>query len=248
MPRGDEFLFGRSRQAKSARRTGARAAAFAALLVAALFACGPAFAAAQKELLYHVKHAIFGDIGTYSNTIEKSAGVTTVLTQAQFRVRILGIPLRSENGRHIEKWVKNRLVYFHGVTDKGGKPFEVTGKAKGNSFIIHSALGKIVAPASVHPANPWSSNFLDSRTMMRVDTGKLETVRVTGSNPARVPIDGEAVPAREYKLVGKTKYWIWLDDAGVPVKFKVDDNTGMITFTLARCAGCALDGRYAARR
>jgi Domain of unknown function (DUF6134) len=238
---------------RRARRAGRVARAFAqaaicALFVLAFLAQAPALAASPVRLLYGVQHAIFGDIGTYSNTIAKKDGVTTVRTHAHFRVRLLGILLGGQEGRHVEQWVKNRLVYFHGITNKGNKRLEVIGKANGDKFIIHSALGTIVAPASVHPANPWSSNILDSHTMMRVDTGKLEKVSITGGEPTPVTLDGVAIPCREYKLMGHTNYWVWLDDAGVPVKFKVADDTGMVTFTLSHCNGCDRDGRYAERR
>ena len=219
-----------------------------ALLFFALFAQSRAVAAAPMRLLYSVHHAIFGNIGTYSNTIEKKDGATLVFTHAHFRVRILGIPLGGEEGRHVEEWAKNRLIYFHGITYKGSKRFVVLGKAVGNKFVIHSSLGTITAPASVHPANPWSANILDSRTMMRVDTGKLEKVRVEPGKPVSAKIEGETVPCRKYELIGNTKYWVWLDAQGVPVEFKVDDNTGMVTFTLSHCTGCSLDDRYASRR
>lgn len=218
-----------------------------AFLVLALSAQNRAFAGSPIRLFYSVRHAVFGNIGTYSNTIEKKDGVTTVLTQAHFRVRLFGMLLEGQEGKHVEEWNKNRLIYFHGITNKGSSRFEVIGQAKGNKFVIHSTLGTIIAPGSVHPANPWSANILDSHTMMHVDTGKLEKVRISGGQSAPVTIEGKPVPCREYKLTGKTKYWVWLDAAGVPVKFKIADGTGMITFILAHCTNCSLDGRFAAQ-
>lgn len=236
-----------------AQRPGEAARAFAvgtscALLVFGFLTQGRAFAASPVRLFYNVHHAIFGNIGTYSNTIKKKNGVTTVFTHAHFRVHLFGILLGGQEGRHVEEWVRNRLIYFHGITNKDNKRFEVLGQAKGNKFVIHSSLGTIIAPASVHPANPWSANILDSHTMMRVDTGKLEHIRITGGGPVVAKIESEAVPCREYELIGEAKYWVWLDSTGVPVKFKIADDTGMVTFTLSKCTGCKLDGRYAAQR
>ncbi len=250
MPRWEKF-FEDERAASRRGWKGARGVGVGfgfAVLLLALLGQVQALAASPIRLVYKVQHAIFGDIGTYSNTIKGKDGVITVLTEAHFRVRVLGIRLGGQEGRHVEQWIKNRLVYFQGVTNKGSERFEVTGKASGGKFIIHSSLGTITAPASVHPANPWSANILDSDTMMRVDTGKLEKVRVSRGQPDPVKIDGETVATQEYELVGDTKYWVWLDSEGIPVKFKVDDDTGMVTFTLSDCTGCRLDGRYAERR
>ena len=127
------------------------------------------------------------------------------------------------------------MVSFHGVTIKNGQRLEVQGEARGDGFIITSPRGTFTAPANIHPANPWSANFLGSDTMMRADTGVVEPVRVSGGNAASVTINGEALRAREYEIDGKTRYKIWLSEADqVPVMFSVDDDSGVVTFTLER--------------
>ena len=74
--------------------------------------------------------------------------------------------------------------------------------------------------------------------MMRPDSGKLEQVRIGGGQETAVKLDGATVPAVKYQIDGNTKYTVWLDSRGVPVEFVVDDDTGKITFTLAKCIGC----------
>src|SRR5206468_11891228 len=158
-----------------------------------------------------------------------------------FEVKMLGVKMYREDAERTERWQGNRLVSFRGVTDKGGGPAEVKGEARGNNFVISSPQGTITAPASVHPANPWSSNFLRSNTMMRPDSGKLEQVRVGAGQETTVSIDGATAPVLKYEVDGSTKYTVWLDRRGVPVKFLVDDDTGKVTFTLAKCVHCNTD-------
>lgn len=203
-----------------------------------LAAVGSAGAETPAQFTYKVTHAVFGDIGTYTNTIEPARDGTTVQTQAHFEVKMLGVRMFREDAERTERWQGNRLVAFRGITDKGDGPAEVRGEARGNSFVISSPHGTISAPSSVHPANPWSANFLHSSTMMRPDTGKLEQVRVGPGQETRVNIDGAAIPAVKYEVDGSTKYTVWLDGRGVPIKFLVDDDTGKVTFTLANCVGC----------
>jgi hypothetical protein len=216
---------------------GARATSF--LAIAGLFAIladdGAAVSAASHVLRYRVKHVTYGDIGTYSNTVEQTGDTTTVLTEVHFKVSLLGIVLHREDAQRTERWRGDRLVYFHGVTTKNGQPLELRGEARGDSFVIASPGGMVTAPADVHPANPWSANFLGSDTMMRVDTGAIEAVRVSGGRAASITIDGATLRAREYEIDGKTRYKIWLSEVEqVPVMFSVDDDNGEVTFTLAR--------------
>jgi Family of unknown function (DUF6134) len=211
-------------------------------MISVLSGAGMAGSAATDtpaQFVYRVSHSVFGEIGTYTNTVEPSREGTTVQTRAHFEVSMLGVRMFREDAERTERWQGNRLVSFHGVTDKGDGPAEVKGEAHGNSFVITSSKnGTITAPASVHPANPWSANFLSSNTMMRPDSGKLEQVRVGSGQETTVKIDGATIPAVKFEIDGSTRYTVWLDGRGVPVQFVVDDDTGKVTFTLAKCVHC----------
>jgi hypothetical protein len=222
----------------------------AVVCAAAFFLCvaGPASAASPIQFVYKVDHSVFGDIGTYSNTIETAGDTTTVLTKAHFLVRVLGIVMHREDATRTERWNGDRLVYFHSITNKGDGPIEVTGKATANGFMINSPKGTVVAPAAVHPANPWSPNFLAAHTMMRVDTGRIERVSISGGGEVPVALPGQTVFAREYEVDGATRYRVWIDGRGIPVKFTVDDASGKVIFTLTHCSGCELYMLYAGQQ
>jgi len=195
-------------------------------------------AATPMQLTYRVTHSVFGNIGTYINTIQSSAGGTTVQTRAHFEVKMLGVNLYREDAQRTERWQGNRLISFNGVTSKDNQSMVVRGEARGNNFIISSPQGTVTAPAAVHPANPWSSNFLSANTMMRPDSGRIERVRVSGGEETVVTIDGRPVRTQKYEVNGDSRYTVWLDGQGVPVRFVVDDDSGKVTFTLANCISC----------
>jgi hypothetical protein len=228
-----------SRRRPAPRRAAASLFAAIVALLAVVAAPGPAAqAAAPMQLTYRVTHSMFGNIGTYINTVEPTNNGTTVLTRAHFEVKMLGVNLYREDADRTERWQGNRLVSFQGVTSNGDKSTVVSGEARGNSFVITSPQGTITAPAKVHPANPWSSNFLSSDLMMRPDTGRIERVRIGGGEEAVVTIDGTPVRTQKYEVDGSTRYTVWIDGRGVPVMFTVDDNSGDVTFTLANCTNC----------
>jgi hypothetical protein len=222
------------RPAKLARRWARSLMLAGVLLVGVLSGAARAMAESPRELIYNVKHSVFGDIGTYSNLIEASGAVITIKTTAHFLVKALGVGLHREEAQRVEQWQGNRLVFFHGITVKNGDKMEVQGKAEGNNFVITSPLGTVNAPASVKPANPWSSRSIDSNEMMRVDNGKVEKVTVSGGGQTNVSVDGASTTAKEYDITGSTRYKIWIDSHDVPVMFMVDDDSGQVTFTLKK--------------
>jgi len=219
------------------RQAGGGRARLLALAALTLFAVSgrPAAADAARQLVYQVKHSVFGDIGTYTNSIETSGTMTTVKTAAHFMVKALGVGLHSEEAQRVEQFQGDRLTFFHGVTVKNGDKIEIKGQASGNNFVIDSPTGTITAPASVKPANPWSPLSIDSTTMMRVDTGKVENVKVSAGRETNISVDGATTTAKEYDITGPTNnYKIWFDQHDIPVMFEVDDDSGKVTFTLKK--------------
>jgi len=204
------------------------------MLVSVSGGAARAMAESPRQLIYDVKHSVFGEIGTYSNLIEASGSVITIKTAAHFLVKALGVGLHREDADRVEQWQGDRLMSFHGVTVKNGETTEVNGQASGGNFVITSPLGTITAPGSVKPANPWSTRSLASTEMMRVDNGKVENVKISGGGETNVNVDGASTTAKEYDIKGSTNYKIWFDKAGTPVMFVVDDDSGQVTFTLKK--------------
>jgi hypothetical protein len=223
-----------SRRDSSLARRGVFLFAMLAALAVAGLAPGHAAAQATRNMVYKVTHSTYGDIGTYSNLVQTSGDTTTVTTTVHLAVKVLGIVMHREDDQRTEEWKNNRLVAFHGVTDKNGDKIVVNGKAHDDSFVITTPSGTYAAPASVHPANPWSMASLQSTTMMQVDTGKVNPVKVLGGGETTVDVNGTKVAAREYQIDGGRRSLVWVDQQGVPVKFTVEDDTGVVSFTLVR--------------
>jgi hypothetical protein len=210
----------------------------AALATAGLGAFRPAAAATEtsRNMVYKVTHSSYGEIGTYANLVQTNGDTTTVTTTVHLVVKVLGIVMHREDDQRTEQWKNNRLIAFHGVTDKNGDTIVVNGRANDSddAFIINTPSGTYAAPASVHPANPWSAASLQSTTMMQVDTGKVGPVQVRGGGETTIDIDGTKVAAREYDIDGAKRSRVWINQQGVPVKFTVDDDSGVVSFTLVR--------------
>src|SRR5207249_3228327 len=136
------------------------------LLGAMLMQSTPALSASPERMVYRVQHSRYGNIGTYSNAVEKTGNVTTVTTEAHIAVSILGVVLYRQDIARQERWNADRLVSFHGVTTVNGRSYELSGSAEGDRFVLMSPEGPIVAPATVRIANPWSADALRGDTLL----------------------------------------------------------------------------------
>src|SRR5579883_1292501 len=90
---------------------------------------------------YQIEHPLYGDIGTYINTIIKSGDTTEVSTSVHVQVKAFGAVLYREASQRTEHWRAGRLVGFQSVTDKDGKTYDVRGKAEGDGFAITGPAG-----------------------------------------------------------------------------------------------------------
>jgi hypothetical protein len=210
---------------------------FAILMAGGLVSApAPGFAAASQRMVYTVHHSRYGDIGTYSNAVERTGDATTVTTEAHIKVSILGVVFYRQDVAREERWNGDRLVFFHGVTTVNGKPYELNGDAEGDRFVLMSPDGPTVAPASVRIANPWSANLLRGDTLLTPDRGRIENVQMKGGEETTVTINGRAMRAKRYEIDrvdGQKRYDVWLDDRGTPVMFTTYNPNGSITFTLS---------------
>jgi hypothetical protein len=202
----------------------------------------PASAAPEApiRMLYRVQHSKYGDVGSYTNTIEKDADITTVNTQGLIKVSVLGIPAYSQVFDRVERWKGSRLVNFHGVN---GKRIEVNGSAQGDHFTLSTPAGTIAAPINLKPANPWSDAVLSSDSILTPEEGRVEKVSVSGGEPAPVIINGHSFDTRHYqiqRLGGPKRYEVWFDGEGIPVRFADISPTETITFNLSQCEGAAV--------
>lgn len=203
------------------------------VLTSMIVAAHPAVAD-QVIYRYRVEHKTYGDIGTYTNIIQKKGDVTDVESELHVAVRILGIVMYRQDATRHEHWQGDRLMAFHGVTITDGKRLEVDGKAEGNRFAITTPKGTVMAPADVKPSNPWSAMVLKSDIMMSTRTGKLIPVRVSGGAIEKVTFDGVTLPLHQYEIHSDKREFVWLNDDGLPVAFETENHGTPVDFVLMR--------------
>jgi|GEM_PF-1113281 len=183
---------------------------------------------------YKINHALYGEIGTYKNVIERRGDTVAVRSTLDIAVRFLGIPVYREAGERLERWHGDRLVEFRSVTHKNGEKLEVSGEARDDAFVVKGPAGVAEAPRDVRPSNPWSVKLLNAQTMMSTTTGKVMPARVKSSSEDIVLFNGTPRKLRRFDIQSDKQEFVVLDERDVAVVFGTEDNGSRVEFVLTR--------------
>jgi Family of unknown function (DUF6134) len=205
-----------------------------ALGLLAVLATASGAIAAPEIYEYRVIHASHGEIGRYSNIVNRHGNDTEVRTELHIAVTILGIVAYRQDAERVERWHGDRLAAFDGTTVTNGERLAIHGEAQGGGFAITTPAGTVLAPANVHPSNPWSAIVLKTDTVMSTRTGKLFHGVIAGGERKPMRLGDKPVSLRQYEITTDKHEVVWLDDQGTPVAFRTEEDGDDIDFILHR--------------
>lgn len=216
--------------------------AASALVAAAALADSETAAGTTAQIFeYRINHALYGDIGTYRNIVERRGETIAVRSTLDIAVRFLGFPVYREAGERLERWHDDRLIEFRSVTHKNGEKLEVIGEARDDAFVIKGPSGIAQAPRDVRPSNPWSVKLLNAETMMSTTTGRLFPTRVKGGTEGTVTLNGQPRKLRRFDILTDKQEFVLLDERDVAVAFGTEDNGSRVEFILTRITSGGAD-------
>lgn len=199
----------------------------------------PLHTGSPQTYVYTIQHPSYGNIGTYTDIIDRNGSDWQIVNQVRVAVRFFGIVVHREEADRRETWRNGRLVAFHSVTTVNGSVIEVTGEARPEGFIVTSPTGTAVAPPNVLPSDPWSART-GTGVMMSTKTGRLENVQGLGGETVILSINGAEIPTRYYEFTTDKHQEVWLDEHGIPVRFRSRERGALIDFELVRPPAIAL--------
>ena len=192
--------------------------------------------AQEQTYSYNVVHSVYGNIGTFTESIARSGGTTRIDTRVRVAVKILGIVAHRKESDRTEIFQDDRLVSLQSATVTNGTRRDVRGEAKGDRFVVTSPAGVVEAPGDVAPSDPFVLRDRGIATMLSVETGRIIPTRITGGEPETVSVQGAAVATRHFTARGdqqpEIQHEIWLNDRDIPVKFRIVEGGTAVDFIL----------------
>jgi hypothetical protein len=188
--------------------------------------------AGQQVYVYTIVHPYYGDIGTLTDTIDRTPDVTRIESRLRIRVEILGIAVYSQASDTTEIIHGNRLVSLQSVSEKDGHHLEVHGHAQDGTFVVNGTAGLSTGPATTMPSDPWLLKSIGQGTLVYPVTGKIAKASVSGGDRETIAVNGGPLTVRHFWVEGENREDVWLDSRGIPVMFRSIEDGTAIDFVL----------------
>jgi hypothetical protein len=195
--------------------------------------------AGQLVYTYAVLHPLYGEIGTFTDTIDRKPETMRIDGRLRVAVKFLGIVVYRQESDITAIMRDDRLVSLQSVTKKDGESLEVRGEAQGDQFVVNATDGSFAGPATSLPSDPFVLRDIGEGTMIFTDTGRIISVHVSGGDYDTVSVNGNSVSARHFIVTGVTRQEVWLDNTEIPVMFRIVENGTPIDFVLQNVTASA---------
>jgi len=173
----------------------------AAACLAIALAAAPAAAAPAGESTF----SVFLDekpIGEHRFSIGGTEDARSVVSEASFTVKLLGLTVYRYRHRTVEKWRGDCLSELSATTDDDGKASRVRTEAEGDGLAVVTDAGRQALKGCVMSFAYWNPAIQRQPRLLNAQTGRSESVQVSRAGSGTVEVRGRQVAATRWRIDG----------------------------------------------
>lgn len=168
--------------------------------------------AAQQEWRFRV-FLDEKEIGYHDFVLEEAGNRLTLQSEASFEYRLMFVKLYGYTHENTETWSDGCLTAIESKTDVNGQPYAVSGKLKGDSFVLNGAVGKVELPPCNMSFAYWNPAFLKQDRLINTQNGEVLDVEISEPERVEIEVRGVLQPALRYQLdAGEMKIELWYSE------------------------------------
>ena len=142
-------------------------------------------------------------IGNHEVTIKRQNGTKSVVTEADFKVRFMFVPVYSYNHESREFWKDGCVEKIRTTTNDNGDEYYIKTSHSGNALEIQTNEGPQLLEGCVRTYAYWDPELLNSERLLNTQTGEYQEVSVADHGMNTLVVNGISYHARKYRLVSE---------------------------------------------
>lgn len=149
-------------------------------------------------------------IGQHSFTLTESAEGKKMLSQANFKVKVLFINAYNYAHTANESWNGNCLTSIKSHTEENKEITDIQGSLNGSSFEVQSPKGNLKLPECVMTFTYWNPVMLQQSKLLNPQTGEWLESTITKVGNETIIVRGKKTATEHYRLTApKMKIDLW---------------------------------------
>ncbi len=165
-------------------------------------------------------------IGHHRFTVQSEGQRTSVLNEARFNVKILGISVYRYQLDVTEQWTGDCLHKLQSQTNDDGERLAVRAERDGNLLRVRGGKAPVDTSACVRSYAYWNPKALRQQSqLLNPQTGVMDAVSVREAGESQITIGDQRVPARRLRIAappGDIDMWLSPDGEWIGLDAKVE--------------------------
>lgn len=207
------------------------------LLASALAALLPARPGAAEPWVPPGKRLEFAisrdgsEIGRRVLTFAREDGRLVVDTRIEIAVRMLFVVVYRFERRARSVWRDGLVERYEAETDDDGKKSRIRVTAREHGLAIEANGSSRIVPRALKTREFWNIDILTEKAAIDTATGAVERIVVSGPERTSLQLGNRTIPARHYRLMGKTERELWYGQEGglLQISRKARDGSTILT-------------------
>lgn len=141
-------------------------------------------------------------IGEHRFSIGGTEEARSVVSEASFAVKLLGLTVYRYQHRAVEKWRGDCLSELTATTDDDGKASRVRTEAEGDGLAVVTDAGRQALKGCVMSFAYWNPAIQRQPRLLNAQTGRSESVQVSRAGGGTVEVRGRQVAATRWRIDG----------------------------------------------
>jgi Family of unknown function (DUF6134) len=140
----------------------------------------------------------------FSMAAGQDASERTLVSEAAFTVRVLGVTVYRYRHRAVERWRGDCLAALSSDTDDDGRRSSVSAEQQGETFRVVMPAAQ-TARGCVMSFAYWSPALRGQHRLINAQTGRIEAVTIAPVEEGVMGLRDRAVPAQGWRISGPAR-------------------------------------------
>ena len=171
------------------------------------------------------------EIGRQTLAFARDGDRLVVETRVEIRVKRFFVTVHRFERSARSVWRDGLIQSYTATTDNNGEKSSLSVNPQGGALEIRTADSSRMVARTLKIPELWNIDVLSDKAVINPVTGEVDEIAVGPPENTVLELESRKIPARRYRLTGKTARDIWYDDKGglLQISRKARDGSTVVT-------------------